>query len=201
MLVENQQYIHYNKGSLIMYALKDYIGEEPLDRALASYVKAVKFQQPPFTNTIEFMQYIEPATPPQLRYVLDDMFRHITLFQNRVQTATYHKRPDGRYDVDLLVQAKKVRANGQGVETAVPINDWIDIGVFADEKAGGKTTEKPLYLQKHHITQPESRFHLVVDELPARAGIDPYNKLVDRDSDDNRKSVTESAAPAAGGAG
>ena len=34
--VENQDYIHYRKGSLVMYALADYIGEENLNRALRS---------------------------------------------------------------------------------------------------------------------------------------------------------------------
>src|SRR6185295_18945028 len=36
-LVENQDYIHYRKGSLIMYALQDYIGEESLNRAIRDY--------------------------------------------------------------------------------------------------------------------------------------------------------------------
>jgi hypothetical protein len=31
----------------------------------------------------------------------------------------------------------------------------------------------------------------VVDELPTRAGIDPYNKLIDRVSDDNEMDVSK----------
>ena len=31
--VENQPYIHYRKGSLVMYALADYIGEDNVNRA------------------------------------------------------------------------------------------------------------------------------------------------------------------------
>ena len=34
MRVENQQYIHYRKGSLVFYALREEIGEENLNRAL-----------------------------------------------------------------------------------------------------------------------------------------------------------------------
>jgi hypothetical protein len=33
--------------------------------------------------------------------------------------------------------------------------------------------------------------NVTVDERPIRAGIDPYNKLIDRDSDDNVKKVSE----------
>jgi aminopeptidase N len=39
MRVENQGYIHYRKGSLVMYALKDYLGEEAVNRALRELIK------------------------------------------------------------------------------------------------------------------------------------------------------------------
>ena len=197
MLVENQGYIHYRKGSLVMYALKDAIGEEAVNAALRRYVEKVGFQQPPFTHTPELMALFEEVTPPAQRALLDDMFREITLFENRVTEATASKRPDGRYDVMLTVEAKKVTADGQGVETPVALDDWIDVGVFAEEEKGEATEEKVLYLQKHRITKPQETFRLVVDAAPTRAGIDPYNKLVDRNSDDNRKKVDEKDAAAA----
>ncbi len=50
LLVENQPYIHYRKGSLIMYALRGYIGEDVLNDAMKRYVEAVKFQEPPYTS-------------------------------------------------------------------------------------------------------------------------------------------------------
>jgi len=38
-LVENQPYIHYQKGSLVMYALQDYIGESTANQALSNYIQ------------------------------------------------------------------------------------------------------------------------------------------------------------------
>jgi ABC-2 type transport system permease protein len=194
MLVENQPYIHYRKGSVVMYALKDAIGEEAVNRALASYVREVKFQQPPFTHTPDLMRHFYEVTPPDKRYILKDLFETITLFENRATEAVWRKRADGKYDVDLTVEAKKVRADGKGVETPTTLDDWIDIGVFGKEKKGRKEEETVLYLEKHRLTQPKTTFHLVVDKPPVEAGIDPLNKLVDRDSKDNRKKVTAAAA-------
>jgi ABC-2 type transport system permease protein len=37
---------------------------------------------------------------------------------------------------------------------------------------------------------------MVVDQQPVKAGIDPFNKLIDRDPDDNLVSVTQGASPA-----
>jgi hypothetical protein len=88
--------------------------------------------------------------------------------------------------VTLAVQARKVKSDGSGNESPLALNDLIDIGVFT----GKKDQEKPLYLQKARITQPNQTFEIVVDQMPTRAGIDPYNKLIDRDSDDNMMDVT-----------
>src|SRR5690606_39700502 len=49
LLVENQQYIHYQKASVVFYALKEYIGEAALNQALRDYIKQVGFQEPPYT--------------------------------------------------------------------------------------------------------------------------------------------------------
>ncbi len=59
--------------------------------------------------------------------------------------------------------------------------DYIDIGVFK----GAKDEEQPLSLQREKITQERQSFTFIVNERPTRAGIDPYNKLIDRIPDDN----------------
>ena len=82
----------------------------------------------------------------------------------------------------LKVAARKVKADAQGREHEVPLADWIDIGVF-DEK------DKPLYMQRQKVDSKEAEFTLTVDGIPAKAGIDPWNKLVDRSPDDNTTTV------------
>jgi ABC-2 type transport system permease protein len=200
MLVEDQRYIHYNKGCLTMYALRDYLGEERLNSALARYIGQVGFQEPPYTNSSELLACLRLATPDSLAYVIEDMFETITLFSNRVEVATCTPLDDGRYLVNLEVQAKKLRADGFGNETQVVIDDWIDIGIFGEKKDGRKTAETVLFMEKRHITEQTASFELIVDARPVRAGIDPLNKLIDRDSDDNVKSVREtSGTPSSGG--
>lgn len=190
-LVEQQFYIQYNKGSLAMYALKDYIGEDSLNAALKRYVEAVKFQEPPFTTTIEWMDYVRPVVPDSLQYLLTDLFETITLFDNNTVDATYTQEGD-KYKVNLTIACKKIRDDGTGEETEIPVNDYIDVGIFGREKVDGKWKEQTYYFQKHKITQDTTRLELWVDGEPRTAGIDPYNKLIDRKSNDNTKKVTAS---------
>jgi aminopeptidase N len=183
LLSENQPYIHYNKGSVVMYALQDYLGEDTLNAALKRYVSKVKFQEPPYTTTREWMQYVSAVTPDSLRGVLTDLLETITLYENTADSATYVEQ-DGRYKVSFTVKSRKLRMIHDD-ESEVPINDYIDIGVFGQEKQDGKWVDKVLYLQKHKITTPEQRIEVWVDAKPEKAGIDPWHKLVDRKPADN----------------
>jgi ABC-2 type transport system permease protein len=188
MLVENQAYIHYNKGSLAFYALRDYIGEDSLNAALHRYLHDKAFQQPPYTNTLEFLDYLRAVTPDSLRYVIHDLFETITLYDNNATAATAVRRPDGTYAVHLTFTAHKLRADSLGSQTEIPVDDYIDVGVFgAPEK--GNALGKPLAVRKVHVTQPTMSVDFVVPELPRKAGVDPYNKLIDRTPEDNVRGV------------
>ena len=180
---ENQPYIHYNKGSLAMYALREYIGEEALNRALAGYVKRVAFQDPPYTTSLELVEALREATPPKYAYLIEDLFETITLYDNRAISADAKQLEDGRWQVDLVVHSKKFRADEKGAETEVELSDFIEIGVL-DENDG------VLYRQQHQLVADETSLSLIVDAKPARAGIDPMTLLVDRDPDDNLRAVT-----------
>ncbi len=194
MLVEDQKYIHYNKGCMVMYALRDYIGEVNLNRALARYLESVAFQDPPYTNSAELVDFIRQATPDSLEYLIRDMFETITLFSNKVETASCTLLDDDRYLVKLDVQAKKLRADGLGNETEIDIDDWIDIGVFGQQESNGRSQEKVLFLEKRRISRSRTTIEVIVNGRPVRAGIDPFNKLIDRDSEDNVKHVREASS-------
>ena len=59
--------------------------------------------------------------------------------------------------------------------------DYIEVGVFA----GSKEEPRVLYLEKRKVTREHETFTVVVDQLPTLAGIDPWNKLIDRIPEDN----------------
>jgi ABC-2 type transport system permease protein len=182
--VEGQPYIYYGKGGIAMYALRDYIGEERVNRALRSFLEEVKFQEPPYTSSLELYEHLRAATPDSLRYVRADLFEHITLYDNRTGEAASRPADGGRFEVTLKLEARKLRADSIGNETEQRMADWVDVGVFAEAPRGEKLGE-PLYLRKHRVSGGTQEIRVTVDRAPARAGIDPYHKLIDRNADDN----------------
>lgn len=191
MLVEGQQYVYYNKGSVVMYALKDYIGEDSLNVALKKYIQKVAYQEAPYTTSLELLSEIRKVTPDSLQYLIKDMFETITLYENKTTDISSKKRSDGKYEINLTVETKKLRADSLGKEIELPVNDWIDIGILSRKKINGVWKDEELYCRKHKITQKKMEFTIVVNEEPIKGGIDIYNKLIDRNPEDNVKNLSK----------
>ncbi len=202
MYNENQQYIHYQKGSLVLYAMSDYLGEDKFNGILSSYIDSVGFQEAPYTTSLEFVGMIEAATPDSLKYLIKDMFETITLYNNKVMKTEMEAMDNGKYKVTIDYHARKYRTNEKGKRVyadegmkgyfelnekqdtvkSLPLADYIEIGVFGEE-------DKELYLQKHKISNIFGTLEIIVDEKPEEVGIDPYNKLIDTQGDDNRRKL------------
>jgi ABC-2 type transport system permease protein len=183
MRVENQGYIHYAKGGAVMYALQDYIGEDKVNAALARFLAKTRLQGPPYPISSQLVDELRAVTPEELKYVIHDLFETITLYDNRAETAVARRRADGKYEVTVTVRAGKMQADDQGQEHDVPVDDFIDVGAL-DESG------EAIFLERRRLPGGVSTQTFVVDRLPAKAGIDPLDKLIDRHPDDNVTAVT-----------
>ena len=180
---DGAQYVHYQKGALTLYALQDAIGEPAMNDALSAFVKRWRFAGPPYARSVDLLAEFRRVTPADRQALIHDLFETITLYDVRAVSAVSTKLADGRFRVDLVVTAKKVRADGAGVETEVPFDGSVDIGAL-DAKG------QVIAIEKQPVKSGENRFTLTVDSVPAKAGIDPLGKLIDRDASDNLVAVT-----------
>ncbi len=197
---DNQSYLRYSKASVVLYALSDYLGEENLNQALSRYVKKTQFQEAPYTTTLELVEFLKEATPDSLQYLITDMFEHITLYDNKIRKAETHELEDGTWQVDIELLVSKYRSDEKGnqllvdemmsfqeegeqeAQVSMPLADYMDVGIF---DANGEE----IYLSKFKFELISNSISIIVDRQPSEAGIDPYFKLIDRESDDNKIDV------------
>jgi ABC-2 type transport system permease protein len=183
--VEDQQYIYYQKGSLAMYLLKDVIGEEAVNRALRGFLTEYAFKAAPYPTSRDLIRYlrIEAGSEQQL---VTDLFEKITLYDAKVTQSRTRRLPDGKWEAQIEVDVHKYYANGQGVETEIPVEETFDVGAFTLEPATkGFSRRNVLKLERQPIKSGVQTLTLVTDREPKFVGIDPYNKRVDRNSQDN----------------
>ena len=188
--VENQDYIHYRKGSLIFYRLRDEIGEEALNRALKRFLQDKGYQESPFATSAELVDYIRAEAPAAKQALITDMFEKIVFYDNRVLEASAKKRADGQWDVTMKLHLAKMEADGKGKETARAYDEPVEVGVFARAKGAKEADEKVLLLEKRALSADNPVLTVTVKEQPFEVGVDPYNKMIDRVSRDNRKEVS-----------
>ncbi|MFT4251504.1 MAG: M1 family aminopeptidase [Caulobacter sp.] len=184
--VENQGYIHYRKGSLVMYRLQHEVGEETVNRALRRLIADHAFKGAPYPTTLDFLRILRAEVPADKQALVTDLFEKITLYDLKTKSVSAKKRPDGRYDVKLVIEARKMYADGRGKETDAPLNEVLDIGLFTAEPGKKGFEQKDVIaFERRPIRTGTQTLTFVAKAAPRWAGVDPYNLVIDRNGDDN----------------
>jgi ABC-2 type transport system permease protein len=181
--VEGQPYIAYRKGAIAMYTLREFIGADAVNTALRRYVEKFRDAGPPYPTSYDLYAELRAVTPDSLHGLLSDWFEEVTLWDVETRQAVVEPTDNGAYEVTLEVVAKKLRADSVGEETEVPMDDLVEIGVFAFGDGDG--LGEPLYLTRHRIKSGKQMIRVTVPREPFLAGIDPYRKLTEREREDN----------------
>jgi aminopeptidase N len=189
LFTEQQQYIHYNKASLIYYYLKEMIGEDKFNGALRNIITKYAYKPAPFPTAYNVVDEFRAATPDSLKYLITDLFETITIFNNRVEKVTVTPTADKQYKVELSVICEKLRGDKMGNEKQVALNDYIDIGLFAKNNEDGDELGKPILYNRVKLNQKKTMLTYIVPQKPYQVGVDPYHYLIDKVISDNLKKV------------
>ena len=179
LLSNDQEYIHYDKGAVVMYALRESIGEDRLNSALRRLLEKHRFGQPPYPTTRDFYAELKAVTPPEHLGLLKDLIEDITLWELRAKDPRVVRDAGGAYRVTFTVEAQKIKADSIGRDRRVPMNDLVEVGVFAGRE--GDDLGQPLYLKQHRIRSGEQTITITVPRQPTRVGIDPRQMLIERE--------------------
>jgi aminopeptidase N len=190
--VENQGYIHYRKGSLVMYLLQDRLGEARVNAMLRGLLARYRFKGKPYPRSLDLVAgFLSLARTPAERQLVLDLLDRITVYDLKTTSAVTRKLPDGRFETVLTIDAAKFYANGTGVEKASPLADTIDVGVFDQRPGFGSFAATDVIAKlRRPIVSGVQTIRIVTRKKPAFAGIDSYNMYVDRNGDDNVVAVT-----------
>jgi ABC-2 type transport system permease protein len=188
----NQWFEWGGKAGTVLYGLKDLIGEDSLNAALREFKENYAFKnQPPYAGSNDLYRYLQKHVPDSLQYYLTDSWQKITFYDDKVTGLTAVPMGNtGEYKVTLKIEANKVYLGDKGNEVpANNMNDYIDVGIFGENTINKdrRSMTNPLYLHKYRLTAGTHLITVIVRGKPKSAGIDPYNKLVDRQPNDNVK--------------
>jgi ABC-2 type transport system permease protein len=189
LLRASEWFTAYRKGPLAMYALGEYLGQQRVNSALRRMVEKYGAGIPPLPTSLDLYAELKAVTPDSLRYLLHDLLETNTYWELATEHVSAVQDEEGGWQVTLDVKARKLIVDLEGVETDVPMDDLIEIGVFSTPASAEPAD--PLHLAMHRVHSGKQRITVSVPKAPARAGIDPRNLLIDLAVDDNMKTVAK----------
>jgi hypothetical protein len=168
----------YRRGPFAMYALRETVGTEPVNRALRNLLAKFPPGRAPYPTSLHFYTELRAATPATMHGLLKDLFEEITFWE--LSATAIDVKPDGKgaYRVSLHMEAQKLKGDATGIEHPVPMNDPVEILVYDAHR-------KPLYRAAHRLRSGAETIELVVPRPPAGAIVDPDHELLDRQPEDN----------------
>lgn len=181
-------YAAYRKGPFALFAMSEYMGRERVSGAYRRLLEKHLAGNVPLPTSLDLYRELQAVTPDSLQSLLHDLFAANTFWELETKRATAKQTAAGNWQVTLRVQARKITVNPAGVETEVPMDEWVPIGVFAPTEQGADFGET-LYLQMHRIRSGEQTITVAVPRKPSDAGIDPYILLIDVERFDNVEEV------------
>jgi hypothetical protein len=178
--------VHYRKGAVVMWTLREYLGEERVNAALRALVAKHGNAGPPHPTTLDLQRELRAVTPDSLGWLLTDLVETITIWDLHAGAARATPLGGGRHRVTLEVEAGKARVDSAGRDVAVPMDEPVDIVVY-----GADGDAKPLYRARHRVRTGRQTIVVEVAGEPRRAGVDPDHLLIARRGDDLTDNVRD----------
>ncbi|HUP60117.1 MAG TPA: M1 family aminopeptidase [Thermoanaerobaculia bacterium] len=177
-----QSYIYYSKGALALYAIRERIGEERLNRALRDLLAEYRDRGGRAT-THDLLKHLHRVAGPENARLIDEWMKEIVLYDFTIASAEAKQRADGRYDVTIGIEASKRYADGQGNEKPVAFREPVEIGAYTRE------SETPVHLASPVLHEGRNVVTFTLARPPAYVSVDPNLLHIDTKRADNEKDV------------
>ena len=182
---ENQQYLHYQKGSVVMMALRYKLGEQHINNALRDLLEEYKYKSNPYPTTLDLVRHLSKGASAEEIQFINNAFEQITLYELRADEVTSEEMPNGKHKITFKVNAQQFSSDGKGVETEQNFSEKVEVAMFSNDPNDYSINNEILYNQQHQLISGENIIEIVVDEKPEYIGIDPFVRFIDRDTGNN----------------
>ena len=189
LLRATDAFLAYRKGPFAMHALRESIGSEAVNAALKQLLDKHASGAVPLATSLDLYRELQAVTPADMKPMLADLFATNTFWDVAVRDARAEAIGPGQWQVTLDVDARKVTVDTNGVETDVPMDEFIAVGAF------GVGAEPVLHSEYQRVRTGRQRISFTTPFRPARAGIDPRHLLIDTKGNDNVTNVALAGGP------
>lgn len=197
--VDNKPYIHYQKGSIVLFGIQQIIGEKAINTILNDIVKNFAYKNPPYPTSYQLYNRLYQATPDSFKYLVKDGIENIIIYQSDIEKIESVKSGKG-YKTTVTFSLKKNSSDPNAKQTKdldkimigqskeIPFNDYFDIALFQEESS--KTRYGKLIVsQRFKLIKSQNTLSIYSDKKPDKLVIDPYFIYIHKDPEENIKNI------------
>lgn len=163
----DQIYVEYQKGGLVLYGLRERLGETRVNGALKRLMARHCFPGSRVRPADLIRELSTGASESETRLIRELLSRKTT-YTLSMKVLKQERLRGGVYRLLLEVAARK---GEQG--RVLPVDEDVEIGVFKESRQ--------IYSRKHRIQAGNTRISLNVREMPEEVAVDPMGYLLDPD--------------------
>ncbi|WP_199139490.1 M1 family aminopeptidase [Pedobacter sp. ASV12] len=181
----NQPYIYYQKGGLVMYALKEMLGEREMNLVLSRLL--AKHSSPnKRAGTEDLVAELYKAATHEQRQFIDESINKMMVYRMSLKVLQGKALANGQYELKLQVNIEPSEKAGR---TALQPHMTVDLATFDQLKEDWTDQTKPFYLKKHHFTKRQTILSIMVPQKPKAVALDPYAYYLDDNQQDNLQTI------------
>jgi ABC-2 type transport system permease protein len=175
----DQPYVHYQKGGLTMYAVKEVLGEKKFNAILSQLIADHESPKRRATAADLVNAFLKGTSPEQQKFI-NDCFNEVVTYNLGIKVLSGELLKKGKYKIDLEIDAERLSDRSKQLPDL-----QIDLACFDALETDWNSGTKPVYSQKYWISQHQTKLSIIVDRKPKTVAIDPYGYILDADKNDH----------------
>jgi len=183
-VARHQSTTYYNKGSLVMNSLNEYLGKDRFLPVIQSFLHKHAFKDAPYPTAQEFVYELKNNCPDSLKYFVEDQLEKITFYQTKVDSANYQRNKDFSYTVTSSIDIQKSYSDGKGKATETNCNDYIELGFF-------NSKDQLLEKRKVKLHSGNNQLKFQLKRKPSYLIVDPNYYIMMKDYTRKRVSINK----------
>jgi hypothetical protein len=198
---ENQGYLNYHKTSWVFWGMRHLIGNDVVQHSVKRFLTEYHGTNgPPYPTTLELIDILKEEIDPDYHQLVDDYWNKITFWDLSFTDEIDVRAMGNAFKVSLPVKIdKKYASEEDGKETSVTeidgavLSEWIEIGFYSEDPKDDLGAN-PFATRKVRVGEAESVLEFTVEQKPTHVILDPKRALIERNINDNTKSVNKELA-------
>ncbi|MBC2845231.1 ABC transporter permease/M1 family aminopeptidase [Winogradskyella flava] len=179
-LVQNETYISYRKGFVVMQSLKELIGEATLNESLKELISSNQKQES--ARSIDFINIVLSIVDLQEQSLINDWFKKRIIYDLNITNVDYTKSENSMYMLEIDISTNRFETGLNGDKSEINTDETFTIGFY--NKYPDDNTALPEF-RTIRLKKGENKTNFKLKDLPKYIIIDPMVTRLDEDITDN----------------